>query len=58
MRQGGFSDARQILDQEVAASQHAGQAKPDLVLLAQNDLASLLNDVLYQGKCHEIHTVS
>ena len=41
MRQRGLADAGNVLDQQVAARQQAGDAQPHLVLLAQDDAIEL-----------------
>ena len=46
MGEGGFADARNILDQQVAAGQQAGERKADLVLLAEDDLSGGVDDAL------------
>ena len=41
MRQGGLADAGNVLDQQVSFRQEAGQAQPDLRILAQDYLIDL-----------------
>jgi predicted Rdx family selenoprotein len=38
VRQGGFADARNVLDQQVPARQEATDGQPDLPMFAQQDL--------------------
>jgi len=44
MRERGFADAWDVLDQQVTLCQQAGQTQADLVLLAQDDLVELRKD--------------
>lgn len=39
VRQRGFADTGEIFDEQVSARQQAGKCKPDLPLLAEDDLA-------------------
>ena len=41
MREGGFADPGNVLDQQVAARQQAGQAQANLRILAENDVIEL-----------------
>jgi len=43
VRQRGLADSRQVLDQQVAAREQAGQRQPDLCLFAEDDLAGRLD---------------
>src|SRR5437870_877594 len=43
VRQRGLADSRQVLDQQVAAREQAGQRQSDLCLFAENDLAGRLD---------------
>jgi hypothetical protein len=44
MGQRGFTDARNVLDQQVTARQQTRQTEPDLSLLAEDDLVELRKD--------------
>jgi hypothetical protein len=44
MGQRGFTDARDVLDQQVPLCEQTCQAQADLVLLAQDDLVQLRKD--------------
>ena len=46
VRQRGLADPGQILDQQMAACQQAGQRQADLLRLAEDDLLGLLDDVV------------
>src|SRR5262249_55973919 len=43
VRQRGLADARQVLDEQVAACEQAGQSQADLAFLAEDDAADLGN---------------
>jgi hypothetical protein len=43
MGQDGLADARQILDQQMAARKQADQGEADLALLAEHDAAGMAN---------------
>ncbi|MNC91788.1 hypothetical protein D3C83_81030 [compost metagenome] len=43
VRERGLADARQVLDQQVAARQQAGEREPDLAFLAEDDAARRLH---------------
>ena len=46
MGQRGFPDTGQILDQQVAAGEQAGERESDLLFFAQNDPAYLVHNPL------------
>ena len=46
VRQRSLADAGQILDQQMAACQQAGERQADLLRLAEDDLLGLPDDVL------------
>ena len=48
VRQRGLADAGQILDQQVAARQQAGQRQPQLAFLAEDDAAGGGHDVVHR----------
>ena len=41
MRESGLADARNVLDQQVAARQQTGEAQPNLRVLAEDDAVDL-----------------
>ncbi len=47
MRQGRFAHARDVLDQQVAARDQAGDRETDLIFLAEDDAADLCDDFFY-----------
>ena len=51
MGEGGLSDAGQVLNQQVAAGQQAGDREPDLVFFTKDDSADLGYDWI-QGYGH------
>ncbi len=54
MGQGGFADARQVFDQQVPASQDAGQREPDRSLLAEDDAVDVSQDRVKFGESHGV----
>ena len=42
--EGGLADAGNILDQQVATREHARDGEPDLMFLAEDDFADLIDD--------------
>ena len=46
VREGGLADPGQVLDQQVAACEQAGEREADLALLAEDDPAGLIDDAV------------
>ncbi len=52
MGQGGLADTGQVFDQQVPASQEAGQGKPDRPFLAEDDLVDVGQDGIEFREAH------
>jgi len=52
VRERGFADARQVLDEKMAAREQAGERESDLALLAEDYFPRLLDHALDQRKRH------
>ena len=50
VRERGLADARDVLDQQVAAREQAGERHADLRLLAEDDLAGGLDDARHRRR--------
>ena len=48
VRQRRLADARDVLDQQMAAREQAGEREPDLLLFAQDDAPDLIDDLLQE----------
>ena len=53
MGERGLANAWHIFDQQVSARENAGERKPDLLFLAEDDAAGLLNDALERCDGHD-----
>ena len=51
VRQGGLAHPGKVLDQQMAAGEHAGQREPDLAVLAEDDAADL-----FAGRVHRLRS--
>ena len=50
--QDGFTDARQVLYEEVAACEQTDKGEANLAILAQNNAAGMMNRFMYRGGGH------